>query len=275
MIRVLARRGMRRPAAVSPFSTALQRAARPVAKNAVLLRAAAPAQLRAAAPAQLRSMSIVQRVQSLPWQVLLTRGAAYTAAGGIVFYVISAGTWRAFHYVVSIPPESFFNWGAAAGAATTLATVGVVALFRRRFFIRPERVHRIAMSAIKSNAMVREQLGGRVASGKLRAYTIETQPIGLFGWNRPSVKMMFMVSGPKLQAMAVVEAEKVPALQVWTSDIDVNLIALDVMTADPSPPIVVAGDAEKLPLLEEMRKFYNVERGPYFTRIEVEAEEEE
>ena len=34
-------------------------------------------------------------------------------------------------------------------------------------------------------------------------------------------------------------------------------------------------DVAELPLLEEMRGFYNVERGPYFTRMEVEEDEEE
>jgi len=264
-----------RPASRAPLSTALLRSAAARPAPLLLPRATSSMFGVVAAPSRAMSTSLSARFSKLPWGMLMTRGALYTAGGAVVFYMISASTWRAFHYVVSIPPESFFNWGAAAGVITTLMTSGVVILFRGRFFIRPERVHRIAMNAINSNAIVREQLGGRALSGKLRAYTIENQPIGILGWSRPSVKMMFMVSGPQLQAMAVVEAEKVPALQVWTSDIDINLIALDVMTADPSPPLVVAGDESKLPLLEEMRGFYNVERGPYFTRMEVEEDEEE
>ena len=136
---------------------------------------------------------------------------------------------------------------------------------RRLLILRPERVFRLAMKAVRRDRRVVALLGGKpVTSGLLRAYipkggAFATAVSPVTGksrvvWAPSRVQMLFQVYGREQQAVVSVEAEK------RKGQTQFNLIVVDLTTRADVPPVLVKGKQEHLYVADQLRGFLDFKK---------------
>lgn len=175
--------------------------------------------------------------------------AKIAGVGLVIYYVVRGG-----FYIGDFMATTNFYDVATVSFTAGLVTSGLVAVIvsyaTRMFVIRPELVYKQLLRRVKSDALVREQLGAGIAAGQFKAYNMNAGGFKLLadegkktsdydGWERfwspKKMQMIFQLEGSLDKGMVSFECQK-----RLNGDLIFNSIVLDTVASEQR--VVLEGD---------------------------------